>query len=348
MNGVHRVWAALALGGMLATGCGREVPGAGGGRVASGNGRPAPVGVATARSEAYEVSEEAIGTVRAVLHAGLEAKIAGRVAAVKVVPGQEVKAGDLLVQLDVREIEARLDQARAQADQAEQDLRRSTALVERNAVTRQEHDAALARQRVSRGALAEAEVLLGYSRILSPFDGVITRKLADVGDLAVPGRALLEIEDPTRLRLEADVPESLVGEIHPGATLPVRVGGGSGELPGVVSEIAPSADTVTRTIRVKLDLPSARGLRSGLFGRVDIPIGTSLPAIRVPHRAIVRRGQMEVLFLVESGRAVLRLVKTGRRIGEDLEILSGLNPGEQVVVRGAETLADGSLLEIQP
>ncbi|HXG46656.1 MAG TPA: biotin/lipoyl-binding protein, partial [Methylomirabilota bacterium] len=144
----------------------------------------ATVRVQTIEARKRIATEEVVGTVRAKLQARLEAKVAGRIEELRAAPGQSVKAGELLVRLDVREIRAKLDQALAVRQQAVADLQRHTALLERGAATRAEFDAVQSRARVAEAAVQEAETLLGHAAITAPFAGVITRKLADVGDLA--------------------------------------------------------------------------------------------------------------------------------------------------------------------
>ena len=289
--------------------------------------------------------EEVVGTVRPKLRSDIEAKVSGRIEQMLAVPGQQVKQGDLLAQLDAREIQARLDQATAARDQADNDLARYTKLIAQRTITQQEFEAAQSRARIARGAVTEIETLLGYTKIIAPFDGVITRKLADVGDLAAPGKPLLAMEDPQALRFEADVPEAIISRIKPGAVLPVRVGG-QPELSGTVCEISPAADPNSRTFLVKLDLPQSVGLRGGLFGRVAVPVGES-SVLRVPASAVVLRGQMEIVFVIDKDRAVLRLVRTGKRIGDEVEIVSGIDAGELVATDHASQLTDGRCVEIQ-
>jgi RND family efflux transporter MFP subunit len=305
-----------------------------------------PVRAQKVEAKPRTATEEIVGTVRAKLRAVVESKVSGRIEKMLVAPGQAVKAGDLLVQLDVREIQARLDQANALREQAERDLKRSSGLFQQGALAQAEYDSALARQRVAQASVSEAETMLGYAKITAPFDGVITRKLADVGDLANPGRPLLEIEDPRALRLEADVPEVLIGKLELGAKLRVRVAALERDLEGTVAEIAPAADPVSRTFSAKVDLPAGPGLRAGQFGRVSIPVGESA-ALRAPASALVQRGQMELVFVVSDHRAWLRLVKTGKRIGDEVELISGVEAGEQVVVEGAAGLMDGQPVEMR-
>ncbi len=140
------------------------------------------------------------------------------------------------------------------------------------------------------------------------------------------------------------MPESIASRIQPSTRLPVQVDSVKGELAGTVMEIAPTADPTSRTFRVKLDLPQAAGLRSGQFARLIVSVGDS-NSVRVPASAVVVRGQLEILFVVTNQRAQLHLVKTGRTIGDEVEILAGVNAGEPVVVRGAALLADGQPVE---
>ncbi len=294
----------------------------------------------------HQATEEVVGTVRAKLHATLEAKVAGRIEEMPVVAGQAVAAGDLIAVLDVREIQAKLDQARAVLDQAKRERDRFAALLQQKAATQAEFDAVEARYGVAEGSMKEAESMLGYARVVAPFAGVVSRKYADLGDLATPGRPLVEIEDPKALRLEADVPEALIGQVERGGKMAVRVSTVNEALVGVVSEIAPAADPNSRTFRVKLDLPDAAGLRLGLFGRVAVPVGETT-ALRVPVSAVVQRGQMEIVFVAVNQRAQLRLVKTGQRYGDEVELVSGVSAGEGVVAEGAGGLVDGQPVSIK-
>jgi RND family efflux transporter MFP subunit len=301
-----------------------------------------PVAVRTVVVENKErpSSEEVVGTVRAKLRAAIEAKVSARIEALLVAPGQMVKADELIAQLDAREIQARLDQALAMREQATRDLARGRELLDKKITTQADFDAVQARASVAEGAARETETMLGYTRIVAPFDGIVTRKLADVGDLAAPGKSIIEMEDPHALRFEADVPEALIGHVKLGARLPVQVAEDSAPIEGTVVEMAPVADPASRTFLVKLDLPTAEGIQSGQFGRVWVPTGES-KSIRVPASAVLTRGQMECVFVVVNQHAQLRLVRTGEYTSDEVEILAGLSPGERVVSDGAESLRDG-------
>lgn len=308
---------------------------------------PQPVQVAPASQDGWTLSEDVVGTIRPRLRAVLAAKVPGRVESLPVVPGQLVQQGDLVASLDDREPRARLDSARASAEQAARDRDRIRRLVQQGAATPAEGDAAEARHRVAAAAVTEAETLLGHARVTAPFNGVITRKHVDVGDLASLGRPMVDIEDPTRLRMEADVPEALVQGLAVGMKLTVHAGASPDALDAVVAEVAPIAEPGSHTHVVKLDLPRRPDLRSGQFARVAIPAG-SAAILHVPVAALVLRGQLEYVMVAEDGIARLRLVRSGRRQGEQVSITSGLYPGERVVVAGLDGLRDGQPLEVRP
>jgi RND family efflux transporter MFP subunit len=308
---------------------------------------PVAVRTAVVQLKMRPSSEEVVGTVRSKLRAAIEPKVSSRIEALLVTPGQTVKAGDLIAQLDAREIQAKLDQAFATAEQATSDLGRARELMEKKITTQADFDAAKARERVAAGLLKEAETMLAYTRVLAPFDGIVTRQRADVGDLATPGKPIVEMEDPRALRFEADVPEALIGNIERGAKLPVRIGASSTSIEGTVIEMAPVADPGSRTFLVKLDLPITRFARSGQFGRVWIPTGER-QTVRVPASSVVTRGQVEGVFVIVKNRAQLRIVRTGRSTEGEVELLSGVSDGESIVVEGVEQLRDGQLITLKP
>ena len=306
---------------------------------------PAKVHIYKVESRSHASIEEVPGTVQARLKASIEAKIPGRIEKMLVVEGQSVKEGDLLVQLDVKEIRAKYDQAVVMRDQLERDLQRSTLLIEKQAISKSEFENIDAKTKVARAAVTEADTMLGYAAIRAPFSGVITKKLADVGDLAIPGRPLIVIEDPSDLRFEANIPETYINSIKPGTSLDVQISGVESSVKGSASEISPTADPNSRTFLVKFTLSDQKGLRSGLFGHVSVPSESRL-ITSVPQGAIVKRGQMEIVYILRDGKAWIRLVRSGRILGPEIEILSGLDNGETVAVDNLSTLKDGISVEV--
>ncbi len=334
--------AAVLLGAAFLPGCGRHQPASG----TTHSLPPVQVRVQPVVAKQCIASEEIPGTVRPKTRATLEAKVAGRITELPVVVGQAVKAGELVARLDANEIKARLDQARAVLEQARRDRDRYTALLAQHAVTQAEFDGVMARYRVAEATVLEAETMLAYTDVRAPFDGVVNRKYADVGDLAVPGKPLVELETTWAFRFEADIPEALIGHVQAGARLPVRVDAIGAALEGVVSEVAPGGDPSSRTIHVKIDLPDTPGLRSGLFGRLTLPV-SERTALCVPTNALVKRGQLDLVFVVADGKAQMRLVKPGKQLGDTIELLSGIESGELVVIEGAAALLDGQPVQLR-
>ncbi len=333
----------LATAVVFVIGCGKkhEQPAA-----AGENLPPAAVRVQKIEAVKQPVLEEVVGTVQPKLQAVIEAKVSGRITRLPVVVGQSVNQGDLLVELATQEIQAKLDQAKAAFQQAELDLKRVSNLRKQEAATQAELDTAQSRYNGAKAAVAEAEALSGYAKLAAPFDGVVARKLADEGDLAMPGKPLLELEGRAGLRLVADLPSLLAGAVRPDAKLSVRVDVLAGELTGTVVEISPAADPASRTVRVKVDLPETPGLGAGQFGRLRVPVGEGT-FLFVPPTALVRRGQLEILYVATDGKAQMRLVRSAKQKAEGIEIIAGLAPGEAVVVEGAANLRDGQPLQTQ-
>ncbi len=304
---------------------------------------PVKVTVAIASVGTDQAVEQVVGTVRARTSALVSARASGRIQTLQTAIGKKVKAGELLAEIDAAEIAARADQANAGLANARQELERYRKLLTQQAVTQSEFDAVEARHRIASAAVNEAGALLSYTRVLAPFDGVIARKLADVGDQAAPGRPLLELESIGGLRFESDISDGLAGRVHLGDRLPVSIDGIERPVEATVAEIAPTANALSRTVPVKFDLPEVPGLRAGQFGRVSIPVTAGIN-VRVPAGALLRRGQMEIVFVVREDRAQLRLVKSGKRIGDTIEILSGIEEGEAIVIGGHATLKEGQPL----
>ena len=324
---------ALAL-----TACGKHEPSAG-----SSLTLPAViVKVAPATKRTLQLNEEITGTVRAKTRAVIEAKISGRVLAMNATLGQFVKAGDVLATLDAQEMQARAESAKAMLDQATSDERRTASLVATNAVSKSDYDAAKARLEVAKASVSEAQTMLGYAKVTAPFDGVITRKLADQGDLAAPGKPLLDLENPAQLRIEADIPEALIASLKIGASLDVTP-----KAKATVAEMSPTGDPNSRTFPVKLDLPAGNTMRPGQFVRIAVPV-REYEALVIPAAAFVQRGQLQMVFVNENNIAKLRLIRTGRERSEGIEVLAGLDGGESLVIEGAAKLMDGQPLTVTP
>ncbi len=316
---------------------------------------------------------EALGTLRSKRQVAIAARLAAEVRRVAVRPGAAVAAGELLVELEGTALEAQVNAVAAKLAVAEQGLaearreaERTRTLFEREARTQQELDtaatrlaAAEAEQQAAAGGLAAARAALDDTRLVAPFAGVVLARAVDPGDLAPPGRTLLELYDPNALQLELALPERLLSGVSVGDELAVRFdalqgpGGAPLEVAARVDELVPAVDPATRTALIKLELPAVAGALPGMFARARVPEAERL-ALSVPLAAVVRRGQLELVFTASAdGRfAHMHLVRTGRvRTGpsqpDEVELLAGLSGEQRVIVAGAQTLRDGAPIRIE-
>jgi RND family efflux transporter MFP subunit len=191
----------------------------------------------------------------------------------------------------------------------------------------------------ARGASEAAGTIASFALITAPFDGVVAEKMVEPGNMAAPGTPLMRLEDTRGFRLDVHVDESRIGQIAQGAAVPVSLDSGAAGAPttvsGAVSEINRAVDADARAFLVKITLPDTAGLRSGAFGRAHFS-GRARRALTVPAGALVRRGQMTSVFVVEKGIARVRLVNAS-----GTEVLAGLSEGDTVIVAAPPSVTDG-------
>lgn len=293
---------------------------------------------------------EVVGTIRAAQRASIAARVSGQIVDLPVVLGSQVQKGDLLVRISAGEISAQVLQAQVQAEQARRNLEREENLQKKEASTRETVKFLQDQARIAEAAHKEVKTMLEYATITAPFAGIITRKIASVGDLASPGVVLLELENEKVLQVVAQVPEGLILKVRKGEVLSVFVPAAGVTLSGEVAEVAPAADPLSRTTPVKINIAAGTDLRPGQFARVALT-GAGEKSLVISEQAVLPFGQMERVFLVDgtgtTNIARLRLVRTGARVDGQVEILAGLVPGDRVVVNGAEKLQDGQPVAVR-
>jgi RND family efflux transporter MFP subunit len=298
------------------------------------------------RSIRVPVHESAVGTVRPVHEAALAAKILARVVAVNMTAGKPVTKGDVLVVLDDEDLKARqqqaaaaLESARAARDQAKVEYDRVQALIKDNAAAAIEVErtttalrSAEAESSRAEQLLKEADTVLAYAKITSPFTGIVVDKRVNVGDTARPGDVLATLYDPTHMQLVARVRESLTYRLKVGQSIPVEVAAVGHPCQGEVSEIVPEAQTASRSFEVKVTGPCPPGVYAGMFGRLLIPLDEE-EVVVIPRRVVERVGQLDMVDVADGTVLRRRVVQLGRELGEDVQVLSGLKAGELVAQR---------------
>ncbi|ACM18846.1 efflux pump, RND family, membrane fusion lipoprotein [Geotalea daltonii FRC-32] len=315
---------------------------------------------------------EAVGSIRSINSAQIAARIAGTVTSMKVREGDSVGKGALLMTLASAETTAGAAGARAAVEQASHGVEEARSrkqfadvtferyqkLLQEEAVTRQEYDGRLSEKEVAARSLAKAEAALaaaregargasslaGYGKIYAPISGIIVTRLVDVGMTVFPGTQLFTLEEQGAYRLEVAAPESLLGKVKVGGRVPVSLDGVPAAKTGVVEEVVPAVDRATRTFIVKIALTD-KGLRSGSYGSANFQMGTRQGLLLV-KKAVVTQGALTSVWVVgQDGIVRMRIVKTGKTVGDKVEILAGLAIGEAVVTAGMEKVVEGARVE---
>jgi RND family efflux transporter MFP subunit len=303
---------------------------------------------------------EAVGTVRAAQTSELASQMMGTIVELPVREGDRVQRGQVLAVIDDAQPRAAVERATAAESATEQELAASNSelslaestlkryqnLFDRKSVSPQEFDEVKARYQVAlahrdmarageaqaMAAVGQARTSLSYTRVLAPFDGVITEKKADPGTLASPGLLIFTIEGQGHYRLEATINENDLRYVSLGELVPVVVDAlQTSELKGKVVQIVPAADAASRSFLVKIELPADPRMRSGLFGRAQLSRGNR-SSVLIPRSAVVERGQLQGIYVLDPNKiASLRYVTLGKSSGAEVEVLAGVQQGERVV-----------------
>jgi len=299
----------------------------------------------------------ATGSLQGENTAQISTRMMGWVTDVMVEEDQSVAKGQPLVRIDDTDLQARKHQAeasireaRAVLDNAETNVGRFEQLYADKSVSRSQLDdvrtgrdraaAALAR---AEAGLREVEVQLSYLDIKAPAAGTVARRLVDPGDMASPGQPLLTLEQTGRMKVTAALGERDINDVAAGDTITVEIT----SLPDAVhrvpvARVVPAANPMSRTYDVEAYVDNPRGrLKSGMFARVLVPVGERT-AVLAPRAAVITHGQLTGVWVVdEAGTARLRWIRLGRDRGDRVEVLSGLQGGESVVLEAEQPLVEG-------
>jgi RND family efflux transporter MFP subunit len=333
--------------------------------------------VVESREQQVPVNLQSPGTVHARETAVVSARVMGRIERVLVREGDNVRAGQTLVVLDDAALRAQVEQAQAgvkaaqsaqvaaqtNAALASSTLGRYKQLESQKSVSAQEMDevsrrseaaaanleAVHAQTDAARAQESGARTMMSYTRLVAPFAGVITARMADPGTMAAPGVPLLQVDQAGTLQLYATVDESAIGAVHKGIKVQVAIDGGSStSLSGTVAEIVPTADPSSHSFLVKIDLPSSIQTRAGMYGTAEFANGVR-QAILIPRSAVVLRGSLSCVYVLDGrGIAQLRYLTLGAAQGNLVEVLSGVSAGERLVDAPSDRDLAGKRIEVQP
>ncbi len=321
--------------------------------------QPVAVKVYTVKIQPLGQEAAYTGTVESLEKARLSTKIMGWVDQVKQ-DGEAFSKGATLVRLRSDDLQAKQAQATAAIaaatthfENATKNLARIEALFKQGAATQKELDdvragfASAESGKIGADKMKiEVDELLKYAVIRAPFDGVVGRKYVDAGDMASPGQPILDIENASQVKIVAQVPENVVSDLTPGQAVQVTVEAVQVATSGAIERIVPAAAAVSRQFDIHVILDNAGGeLRSGMFARVWTA-GEGNLGLLVPQAAFIRRGQLQGVYLVGSdSRARLRWVRTGQRDKGVVNVLTGVNEGDAIILEPTK-LVDGQRVEV--
>jgi len=303
--------------------------------------RHEPVDVVVSAAQQASSMEAFPATVVSDRTAEIATRISGTVERVHVDVGSFVHAGDPIITLDNADISARVSAAQAGLELSERSFRRLTNLAADGAASASELDLATAALASARGMSADAQAQMAYAVVRAPFDGVITLRSVDPGDLASPGTPLLTLMAPGALKVVWDLPAGRAGVLSVGDIVNVELPNLDSLVPARVMRISPALDPRSRTFRVEAQLdPGAAPVVPGSFVRVTIP-GDGSGSTWIPEDAVITRGQLSGVMVVEDGTLRLRWIRLGQHANGAVEVLAGTRQGIAVVRRPSNRLEDG-------
>ncbi|MEH6748030.1 MAG: efflux RND transporter periplasmic adaptor subunit [Maribacter arcticus] len=305
------------------------------------------------------------GKIEAVKSANISTRMMGYVDKIYVGVGDKVRDGQLLMSVNNADVSAQLAQvnagiteAEAAYKNAEKDYNRFTTLFQENSASQKELDDITANYNMAKARLESAKQVrngvnaqMGYANIRAPFDGVVTNKFIDAGDMANPGMPLLEVESPSKYQVLAMVPESEILGVKNDSEVTVQIKAMNKNIKGKVTEVSTSSKNTggQYLVKVILDKTDAQIL-SGMYATVQFPVArkTTTSAIMIPIEAIVKNGQLTGIYTVsQSNTALLRWLRLGRTFGDQVEVLSGLSADEQYIVSAEGKLFNGAKISNQ-
>lgn len=310
----------------------------------------APPGVVVARAQvkSFPLSAEALGNARANESVDIRPKITATLTEISFDEGQEVEAGDVLVKLDNLEQVADLAAARAALVDSEASFRRSSELFRTNVVAKSQLLQDEAKKIADEAMVSVAEKRLADTIVRAPFAGRLGLRRVSIGSLVDQGTVITTLDDTHIIKVDFDLPEIYLSRLEPG----LRVLAHSAAYPdhdfvGAVSSVDTRVDPVSRTVRVRSEMPNTGGhLRPGMFLTVNL-LNDSIEALVIPERALIPERSVQYVYVVGDNQLVeKRVVKIGRRRPGEVEIISGLSAGERVIVDGTQKAREGQPVEI--
>lgn len=341
---VTRVGAAVLILGVLLTACGSDEPGQTGRAAVA----PATVTTHTVRNVDWVDSIEALGTTRANESVTLSAKVTEVVRRVRFQDGDQVTAGQVLVELTGQAEIAQLEEARAQLNEAQQQLDRMEGLVAQGTIPRAQYDTQRAARDTARARLDAIRARLAERVITAPFAGTLGFRQVSDGALVTPGTVITTLDDISTIKLDFGVPEALLATIAPGQRIQARSAAYVGrQFDGVVATVESRVDPVTRAVTVRANLPNPDAeLKPGMLMTVQL-LTEGRTVVAVPELAVNQIGNRSFVFRMKDADMVEQVnVRVGARRRGEVEVREGLSAGDEIVVDGIVKLRDGARVAV--
>jgi membrane fusion protein (multidrug efflux system) len=308
-----------------------------------------PIGVVVApvRVEKLALQLEALGTAHANESVDVTAKVSNLVAAIRFSEGQQVRRGDLLVELDGEQARADLAIAEAALTESRSQYNRSRELYSTKVLSESQLDQIEATLKANEARVAASRSRLGDTMIRAPFSGRVGLRRVSVGSLVNPGTVITTLDDTSTIKLDFTIPETFLSDVTPGLSIAARsVAYPAHAFDGKVASVDSRVDPSTRSVTVRALVPNPSGLlKPGMFLTVRLSRGAS-DALVIPEQALVPEQGDVFVFVVKDGVAEKRLVKTGqRRVGE-VQVVQGLAAEESVVTEGTQKLRNGTRVKL--
>ena len=308
---------------------------------------PIAVVVAPVRVERLALELEALGTARANESVDVTCKVSNLVTAVRFVEGQQVRRGDLLVELDGEQARADLAIAEAALTESRSQYKRSRELYSTKALSESQLDQIEATLKANEARVAAARSRLGDTLIRAPFAGRVGLRRVSVGSLVNPGTVITTLDDTSTIKLDFTIPETFLSSVTPGLEIAARsVAYPDHAFDGKVASVDSRVDPSTRSVTVRALVPNPSGLlKPGMFLTVLLSRGAS-DALVIPEQALVPEQGDVFVFVVKNDTAEKRLVKTGQRRVGSVQVVQGLSAGESVVTEGTQKLRSGARIRL--
>jgi membrane fusion protein (multidrug efflux system) len=307
--------------------------------------------------EQWPASMTAIGTIEAVHGVMVSADLPGTVARINFDSGKPVREGEILVELDTRQERAQLASLEAQRDLAKVNFARTQQLVNDGVISRQEFDQATAQQKATEANVAEIRATIDRKTIRAPFSGILGIRKVNLGQYLPAGSPVVSNQSLNPIYVNVGVPQQAAAQVHVGRNLRVTTEDVAGKVfAGSVTAIDSEVDPTTRNIQVQATLSNPEGkLRPGMFVQVEMPLGASRAVIALPASAINYAPYGDSVFVItdlkdptgKTYRGVRQqFVKVEGARGDQVAVISGLNPGEEVVTSGVFKLRNGAAVQV--